>query len=83
VDEIGPHMIQFESIPLGQTDIGKSYTRIRQTPLHVDLAIISHQSCGIDIHALVAHPNGDPHRALTANRCFRLAMSTPYSYPTN
>jgi hypothetical protein len=76
-------MIQLESIPLGQTDIGKSRTRIRQKPSYVDLAITSHQSYGMDIYALHAHPNGDPHRALSANRCSRLAMSTPESHPTN
>jgi hypothetical protein len=76
-------MIHFESIPMGQMDIGKSYKRIRQTPLFVDLAITFDQSCGMDIHALVVHPNGDPHWALAANRCSRLAMSTPYCDPTN
>ena len=30
MDGIGPHMIQLESIPLGQMDIGKSHTWSRQ-----------------------------------------------------
>ena len=75
-------MIQLESIRLGQMDIGKSHTRIRTKPLDVDLAITSHQSCGMDIHALVAYPNGDFHPALAANRCSRMAMSN-YTHTTN
>ena len=33
-------------------------------------------------HALITHPNGDLHRAFAANRCSRLAMSTPYFHLT-
>ena len=42
VDEIGPHIIQLESIHFSQMDIDISHTRIRKKPLDMDMAITSH-----------------------------------------
>ena len=78
---IEPHIIQLESITLDQMDIDKSHTRIRLKPLHVDLAINSHKPGRMNIHALLPPSNVDPPWALTANRCYRLAMLSHYSRP--